>query len=100
MRPAAFRLYKKCWSLSTPRRPDAPPADARQTLRRRMEDRIESLYNRACMANDLEAASDLLALLEKWFARRSANPGRERRVNAAALQRARRRLEQRGHTRK
>jgi hypothetical protein len=100
MRPLAFRLYNSCRGLSSPRVQDTPPVDARRSLRRRMEDRIESLYNRACKTNDLEAASDLLALLEKWFARRSGNRGRERRVNGAALYRARRRLEQLGHARK
>jgi hypothetical protein len=94
MRPPTFRLYNRCGTLSTIRLPGPPPTDARKSLRRRMEDQIESLYNKACKANDLEAASDLLALLEKWFARRSARAGRERRVDRAALQRVRRRLEQ------
>jgi hypothetical protein len=94
MRPPNFLLYNACANLSTRRLPGPTPSDARKSARRRMEDQIESLYNKACKANDLEAASDLLALLEKWFARRSARAGRERRVDRAALQRVRRRLEQ------
>jgi hypothetical protein len=66
--------------------------DARRSVRRRLEDQIESLYNRSRKINDLEAASDLLALLERWFARRMAKAGQERRINGFALQRARREL--------
>lgn len=94
MRPLSNLLYRNCSNMSEPRLPTPRPPDPRKSIRRRMEDQIEALYNRARIGNDLEAASDLLALLEKWFARRPVQVGRERRTNAAALLRARRDLEQ------
>jgi hypothetical protein len=94
MRHLGFRLFSDRVSMSEPRLPAPSPPQARQSLRRRLEDQVETLYTKACINNDLEAASDLLALLENWFARRSAKFGRERRRGAVALQRARRELEQ------
>jgi hypothetical protein len=64
-----------------------------QSLKRRLDDDIEEVFNRACATNDLEAAGDLLALLEKWYARRSASYGRERRISGANLARTRRELD-------
>jgi hypothetical protein len=45
--------------------------------------------------NNLEAAADLLKLMEKWHARRQANYGRERRINGNGLERARKDLTER-----
>jgi hypothetical protein len=64
-----------------------------QSLKRRLDDDLEEVFNRACATNDLEAAADLLVLLEKWHARRSAAYGRERRINGASLERVRKELE-------
>ena len=68
-------------------------ARVNQSLKRRLDDDVEEIFNRACATNDLEAAEDLLALLEKWHARRSASYGRERRISGASLTRARRELD-------
>lgn len=71
-------------------------ARVNQSLKRRLDDDVEEVFNRACASNDLEVAADLLLLLEKWHARRAAHYGRERRVSGANLQRARKELERLG----
>jgi hypothetical protein len=73
--------------------PGARLARMNQSLKRRLDDDVEEVFSRACATNDLEAAADLLMLLEKWHARRSANYGRERRISGANLLRARKELE-------
>jgi len=73
--------------------PGARLARVNQSLKRRLDDDVEEVFSRACATNDLEAAADLLALLEKWHERRQANYGRERRVAGVGLQRARKELE-------
>ena len=73
--------------------PGARLARVNQSLKRRLDDDVEEVFNRACATNDLEAATDLLALLEKWHLRRQANYGRERRIAGVGLQRARKELE-------
>ena len=73
--------------------PGSRIARVNQALKRRLDDDVEEVFNRACASNDLEAAQDLLVLLEKWHARRAASYGRERRISGAALNRARKELE-------
>jgi hypothetical protein len=73
--------------------PGARLARVNQSLKRRLDDDVEEVFNRACATNDLESAADLLALLEKWHQRRQANYGRERRIIGAGLQRARKELD-------
>ncbi len=68
-------------------------ARVNQSLKRRLDDDVEEVFSRACASNDLESAADLLNLLEKWHARRSASYGRERRNSGANLVRARKELE-------
>lgn len=60
-----------------------------QSLKRRLDDDLEDVFNRACATRDIESARDLLALMEKWHQRRAERYGRERRINSAALERAR-----------
>lgn len=76
--------------------PGARLARVNQSLKRRLDDDVEEVFNRACATNDLESAADLLMLLEKWHARRSASYGRERRISGANLVRARKELERLG----
>ena len=92
MRTFGFLINKNS-SLHEARIPGARMARLNQSLRRRLDDDVEEVFNRACTANDLEAAADLLAVLEKWHARRSASYGRERRINGASVARVRRELE-------
>ena len=68
-------------------------SQVRQSFRRRLDDDLEAVFKRACLNNDPEAAADLLALLEKWHARRVARFGRERPISDEAVQRARSELE-------
>ena len=73
--------------------PGARLARVNQSLKRRLDDDVEEVFSRACASNDLESAADLLVLLEKWHARRSASYGRERRIAGANLARARKELD-------
>jgi hypothetical protein len=92
MRTFGFILNRSS-ALHEVRIPGARLARVNQALKRRLDDDVEEVFHRACASNDLEAAHDLLALLEKWHARRAASYGRERRIGGAALQRARKDLE-------
>jgi hypothetical protein len=92
MRTFGF-LVNRSSSLHEVRIPGARLARVNQSLKRRLDDDLEEVFNRACATNDLEAATDLLTLLEKWHARRAASYGRERRINSAALDRARKDLD-------
>jgi hypothetical protein len=57
--------------------------------RRRLDDQVEEVFIRACASRDVDAARDLLNLLEKWHTRRLSRYGRERRINGASLERLR-----------
>ena len=92
MRTFGF-IVNRSSSMHEMRIPSARLARVNQSLKRRLDDDVEEVFNRACATNDLEAANDLLVLLEKWHARRSASYGRERRISGAALQRARKELD-------
>ena len=92
MRTFGFLLSKNS-GFSEPWIPGARLARIQQSLKRRLDDDIEEVFHRACTANDLEAATDLLTVLEKWHERRSASYGRERRISGAALLRTRRELD-------
>jgi hypothetical protein len=89
----AFGIWIKTSALSEIHIPGSRLARVNQFRRRRLDDDVEDLFNRACANNDLGSAADLLALLEKWHARRSAGYGSERRISGAALFRARRELD-------
>ena len=73
--------------------PGSRLARVNQSLKRRLDDDVEEVFSRACASNDLESATDLLNLLEKWHLRRAANYGRERRISGANVARARKELE-------
>ena len=92
MRSFGF-LLKNATSLHEPRIPGPRLARINQSYRRRLDDGVEEVFHRACATNDLEAAADLLTVMEKWHERRAAKFGRDRRIDEAALQRARRELE-------
>jgi len=92
MRTFGF-LGNRTRSLHEVQIPGARLARVNQSLKRRLDDDVEEVFNRACATNDLDAASDLLALLEKWHSRRQANYGRERRISGANLTRARSELD-------
>src|ERR1700733_13990710 len=64
-------------------RNEAPPPGARMTgtYRRRLDDAMVAVFDRACTTNNLDAAADVLEVLITWHRRRSAKYGRERRIN-------------------
>jgi hypothetical protein len=92
MRTFGF-LVNRSSTLHEVRIPGSRLARVNQSLKRRLDDEVEEVFNRACATNDLAAAADLLGLLEKWHTRRAANYGRERRISGVGLARARKELE-------
>ncbi len=86
-------LLGKGSGLRAPQIPGARMERVNQALKRRLDDDIEEVFNRAIAANDIESANDLLALMEKWHARRQVRYGRERRISGMGVQRARRELD-------
>lgn len=63
-----------------------------RSLRRRLSDKIEVLFQEACLSGDLETAESLLAILER-MSTRPANGAENRRVPLATLERLRAELE-------
>jgi hypothetical protein len=51
------------------------------TYRRRLDDAMVAVFDRACTTNNLDAAADVLEVLLIWHRRRSAKYGRERRIS-------------------
>jgi hypothetical protein len=62
---------------------------------RRLDEEIVELFNLACAANDLQAAVEILALIEKWHGRRSYADEQERRLAGMHLKRMHAELERR-----
>jgi hypothetical protein len=61
----------------------------------RLDEGIMELFDYACIANDLEAAADLVTLAEKWHARRPYSDEHQRHVGAIGLKRMHGELERR-----
>jgi hypothetical protein len=55
------------------------PSD--RTYRRRLDDAMVAVFDRACNTNNLDAAADVLEVLIAWHRRRSTKYGRERRIS-------------------
>ena len=68
-------------NLRPPPIPDIRLALFKPVHRRRLDDALEAVFNRACATNNLDAAADVLTVLEKWHGRRVAGYGRERRIS-------------------
>ena len=66
-----------------------------RTFRRRLSDKVEDVFQAACLAGDLDAAEDLLTTLERMHERRVLELGGERRISDDALVRARKELARR-----
>ena len=64
-----------------------------RSLRRRLSDKIEALFQESCLSGDLETAESLLTILERMSTRRT-NGAENRRVPLATLERLRAELEQ------
>ena len=91
MRATGF-TFDSSLSFSAPREPRQADGQ-RPPPKRRLDDDIEAIFSRACATSNIDAAGDLLAVLEKWHIRRTKKYGRERRINSLDLQAARRKLE-------
>lgn len=63
------------------------------TPTRRLDDALHEIFDRACAIGDAAAAADVLAVLEKWHARRRASDRFNRRADPERLRRARLALE-------
>jgi hypothetical protein len=81
--------------------PEPPPPVAavvreriNRVLRRRLSDRVTDVFYEACVGGDLEAASELLAVLEAMHARRQAAMP-DRRIGNAEIVQARETLNER-----
>jgi hypothetical protein len=51
------------------------------SYRRRLDDSMVDVFDRACIGNNLDAAADVLTLLDRWHDRRSVKYGSERRID-------------------
>jgi hypothetical protein len=61
--------------------PGAWAAPSNGSYRRRLDDAMVAIFDRACAGNNLDAAADVLEVLLTWHRRRSAKYGRERRIS-------------------
>jgi hypothetical protein len=84
MRPIGFSLRISPGFREVPR-PGNRLAPANWVARRRLDDALVEIFNRACAGNNLDAAADLLALLEKWHERRKSKYRGERRISDESL---------------
>ncbi len=69
--------------------PPARLAQAMAVLRRRVTDSVEDAFGRACLANDLATARDLVIVLERMAQRGAHWPGGERRRISGQVERLR-----------
>jgi hypothetical protein len=71
------------------RPPQAPPdtrlAFSRPSQKRRLDDAMVAVFERALGANNLDGKADVLEVLELWHQRRAARYGRERRIDDRPL---------------
>lgn len=61
----------------------------------RLDEGINELFEYACITSDLEAAADLVQLMEKWHARRTYKDYEQRRLVIIQLKRMRGELDRR-----
>jgi len=60
-----------------------------------LDDEARELFNLACIAGDLEGAAEVLAMLERWMARRTYENAAQRRADKTHMLRMRGELERR-----
>jgi hypothetical protein len=73
--------------LRGPTIPDGRQARANPPAVRLLDEAMREAFNQACMIGELEAAADLLALMEKWSARRSYADEQTKRTDRLYLRR-------------
>ena len=72
-------------NLRAPQIPDMRLALSKPSQRRRLDDALVAVFERAVAGNNLDGAADVLEVLEIWHTRRSAKYGRERRIDDTHL---------------
>jgi len=68
-----------------------------RTMKRRLSDDVESLFNRACLVSDLDTAEELLTLLKGMLEREGQKFARDRRFAEDLIERLTDDLRQRQH---
>jgi len=94
MRPFGT-LIQKALQFREPPIPGARLDRARPRTEHRLDEGINELFEYACITNDLEAAADLVALIENWHARRTYKDYEQRRLAVIQLKRMRGELDRR-----
>ena len=84
MRPFAT-LVGRAARLHAAAIPGARPVDYSRRPRRRLDDSLVDIFQRATASNNLDAAADILTVLERWHDRRKSKYGRERRIGDVEL---------------
>ena len=88
-------LVDRSVKLHQPRIPDARLMQVNPPVTRRLDEGLRDVFNQACMDDDVEAAAELLGMMEKWHARRSYDDDQLRRADSTQLSRMRGELERR-----
>jgi len=94
MRPFGA-LIKKAVKFREPSIPGARLDRVLPRTEHRLEEGINELFEYACITADLEAAGDLVALVETWHARRAYKDYEQRRHVVIQLKRMRGELDRR-----
>jgi hypothetical protein len=94
MRPFGS-LIDKTVKFREPTVPGARLDRVNPSVSHRLDEGIADLFNTACILNDLDAAADLVTLLEKWHTRRWYGDEQQRRVGGVHLKRMHGELERR-----
>jgi hypothetical protein len=94
MRPFGS-LIEKAAKFREPPIPGARLDRVRPATVHRLDEGITELFDYACITSDLEAAADLVALMEKWHARRAYEDEEQRRPGGIQLKRMLGELERR-----
>jgi hypothetical protein len=94
MRPFGT-LIEKAVKFREPSIPGARLDRVRPRTGYRLDEGLHELFEYACMTSDLEAAGDLVALMEMWHARRKYKDYEQRRLVIIQLKRMRGELDRR-----
>ena len=94
MRPFGS-LIDKAIQLSKPPIPAPRLARVNPPVMSRLDEGLTELFDHACITGELEVAADLLALLERWRARRTYADEQRRQMAGVHLKRMRGELERR-----
>jgi hypothetical protein len=73
--------------LRDPPVPDQRMARVNPSAPSRLDEGIKDLFDYACISSDLDAAADLLTLMEKWLTRHSHGDEQQRRNRAILIRR-------------